>query len=61
MPSMIFSSSPSHDIMRWQLASSTQWPSATPLSMRRMACGDWPWPRAMVVKVTPFCSESCSS
>mmetsp|Transcript_34721 Transcript_34721/g.82805 ORF Transcript_34721/g.82805 Transcript_34721/m.82805 type:complete len:287 (-) Transcript_34721:1429-2289(-) len=59
--SMILSSSLSQDIIRWQLASSTQWPCLMPLSMRRTACGDWPCPSAIVVKVTPFCSASCSS
>ena len=59
--SIILSSSPSHDIIRWQLASSTQWPSRTPLSMSRIACGAWPCPSAMVVKVIPFCAESCIS
>ena len=32
-----------------------------PLSMRRTACGDCPCPSAIVVKVTPFCSASCSN
>mmetsp|Transcript_56930 Transcript_56930/g.151591 ORF Transcript_56930/g.151591 Transcript_56930/m.151591 type:complete len:300 (-) Transcript_56930:251-1150(-) len=61
IPSMILSSSPSHDIIRWQLASSTQWPSSTPLSMRRSACGACPWPSAIVLNVICFCSASCNS
>mmetsp|Transcript_17838 Transcript_17838/g.51894 ORF Transcript_17838/g.51894 Transcript_17838/m.51894 type:complete len:287 (-) Transcript_17838:5645-6505(-) len=59
--SMIFSSSLSQLIMRWQLASSTQWPPSTPSSMSRTACGDWPWPSAIVSKGTFFCSASWMS
>mmetsp|Transcript_24166 Transcript_24166/g.61160 ORF Transcript_24166/g.61160 Transcript_24166/m.61160 type:complete len:213 (-) Transcript_24166:1062-1700(-) len=59
--SIIFSSSFSQLIIRWQLASSTQCPLVMPSSMRRIACGDWPWPSAMAEKVMPFCSASCIS
>mmetsp|Transcript_29052 Transcript_29052/g.63633 ORF Transcript_29052/g.63633 Transcript_29052/m.63633 type:complete len:267 (+) Transcript_29052:1953-2753(+) len=59
--SMSLSSSPSHDIIRWQLARRTQCPSLTPLSISRSACGAWPCPRAMVLKVTPWVSASWSS
>mmetsp|Transcript_13819 Transcript_13819/g.40570 ORF Transcript_13819/g.40570 Transcript_13819/m.40570 type:complete len:338 (+) Transcript_13819:1474-2487(+) len=60
-PSTILSSSPSQDIIRWQLARSTQCPSRTPSSMRRRACGDWPWPSAIEWKVTSRCCASCVS
>mmetsp|Transcript_29514 Transcript_29514/g.76185 ORF Transcript_29514/g.76185 Transcript_29514/m.76185 type:complete len:388 (-) Transcript_29514:680-1843(-) len=59
--SMILSSSPSHDSIRWQLASSTQLPSAMPASIILMASGAWPWPSAIELKGIALASESCAS
>mmetsp|Transcript_23989 Transcript_23989/g.77977 ORF Transcript_23989/g.77977 Transcript_23989/m.77977 type:complete len:244 (-) Transcript_23989:4898-5629(-) len=59
--SIIFWSSGSHEVMRWQLARKTQLPCTTASLMSRVATGAWPCPSATLKKrsPTPLLLASC--